>query len=151
MAKAASVAAPSLSPNDCIWAIDSKGTISAWYRGLARPQVRAGMQHHKRQPKLGGELNLLDERLDGAIAILGRLRAEVDQVTRVAEDAGEAVRGQFVRIQRAVLRRDRFAEPLHVILNENLDDLAVDAATALEGFPNPATGGHVCAEFHRGL
>ncbi len=32
------VTAPSLSPNDCVWAIDREGTISAWYRGLGRPQ-----------------------------------------------------------------------------------------------------------------
>ena len=32
------VTAPSLSPNDCVWAIDRDGTISAWYRGLGRPQ-----------------------------------------------------------------------------------------------------------------
>jgi len=30
--------APSLSPNDCIWAIDRDGTTSAWFRGLGRPQ-----------------------------------------------------------------------------------------------------------------
>jgi sugar lactone lactonase YvrE len=32
------VTAPSLSPNDCVWAIDRDGAISAWYRGLGRPQ-----------------------------------------------------------------------------------------------------------------
>jgi sugar lactone lactonase YvrE len=32
------VTAPSLSPNDCVWAIDREGTTSAWYRGLGRPQ-----------------------------------------------------------------------------------------------------------------
>lgn len=32
------VTAPSLSPNDCIWAIDRDGSTSAWYRGLGRPQ-----------------------------------------------------------------------------------------------------------------
>ena len=32
------VTAPSLSPNDCVWAIDRDGSISAWYRGLGRPQ-----------------------------------------------------------------------------------------------------------------
>jgi sugar lactone lactonase YvrE len=32
------VTAPSLSPNDCVWAIDREGAISAWYRGLGRPQ-----------------------------------------------------------------------------------------------------------------
>jgi sugar lactone lactonase YvrE len=32
------VTAPSLSPHDCIWAIDRDGTPSAWYRGLGRPQ-----------------------------------------------------------------------------------------------------------------
>jgi sugar lactone lactonase YvrE len=32
------VTAPSLSPNDCVWAIDRDGTTSAWYRGLGRPQ-----------------------------------------------------------------------------------------------------------------
>ena len=39
-------------------------------RGLARPQVRAGVQHQKRKPELGGELDFLNERLDGAVAIL---------------------------------------------------------------------------------
>jgi sugar lactone lactonase YvrE len=32
------VTAPSLSPNDCVWAIDREGSTSAWYRGLSRPQ-----------------------------------------------------------------------------------------------------------------
>jgi DNA-binding beta-propeller fold protein YncE len=32
------VTAPSNSPNDCVWAIDRDGSISAWYRGLGRPQ-----------------------------------------------------------------------------------------------------------------
>ncbi|WP_263356993.1 NHL repeat-containing protein [Acidicapsa ligni] len=32
------VTAPSLSSNDCIWAIDRDGATSAWYRGLGRPQ-----------------------------------------------------------------------------------------------------------------
>jgi len=32
------VTAPSLSPNDCVWAIDRDGTTSPWFRGLGRPQ-----------------------------------------------------------------------------------------------------------------
>ncbi len=32
------VTAPSLSPNDCVWAIDRDGSTSPWYRGLGRPQ-----------------------------------------------------------------------------------------------------------------
>jgi sugar lactone lactonase YvrE len=32
------VTAPSLSANDCIWAIDRDGSTSAWFRGLGRPQ-----------------------------------------------------------------------------------------------------------------
>jgi sugar lactone lactonase YvrE len=32
------VTAPSLSSNDAIWAIDSHGETSVWYRGLGRPQ-----------------------------------------------------------------------------------------------------------------
>ena len=32
------VTAPSLSTNDCVWAIDRDGTTSAWFRGLGRPQ-----------------------------------------------------------------------------------------------------------------
>ncbi len=32
------VTAPSLSPNDCVWAIDRDGATSAFYRGLGRPQ-----------------------------------------------------------------------------------------------------------------
>ena len=32
------VTAPSLSPHDCVWAIDREGTTSAWFRGLGRPQ-----------------------------------------------------------------------------------------------------------------
>ena len=120
-------------------------------RSLARPQMRAGVQHQKGQPELGGELDLLNEGLDGAVAIVGRRPAEVDEVTRVAEDASEAIRGPFLRISGDVPRRKRLPEPLHVVLNEHLDDLAVDAAASLQGFPNPAAGGHVCAEFHRGL
>ena len=32
------VTAPSLSSNDCVWAIDTHGTARVWYRGLGRPQ-----------------------------------------------------------------------------------------------------------------
>jgi sugar lactone lactonase YvrE len=32
------VTAPTLSPNDCVWAIDRDGAISARFRGLGRPQ-----------------------------------------------------------------------------------------------------------------
>ena len=32
------VTAPTLSPHDCIWAIDRDGSTSAWFRGLGRPQ-----------------------------------------------------------------------------------------------------------------
>jgi len=32
------VTAPSLSPNDCVWAVDRDGSTSAWFRGLGRPQ-----------------------------------------------------------------------------------------------------------------
>jgi sugar lactone lactonase YvrE len=32
------VTAPSLSPHDCVWAIDRDGSTSAWFRGLGRPQ-----------------------------------------------------------------------------------------------------------------
>ena len=38
-------------------------------RSLARAQVRARVQHQKRQPQLGGEFDLLDQRLNGAVAI----------------------------------------------------------------------------------
>jgi sugar lactone lactonase YvrE len=40
------VTAPSLSPNDCVWAIDREGTTSAWYRGLGRPQGLALDRDH---------------------------------------------------------------------------------------------------------
>jgi sugar lactone lactonase YvrE len=39
------VTAPSLSPNDCVWAIDREGTTSAWFRGLGRPQGLALDKH----------------------------------------------------------------------------------------------------------
>lgn len=32
------VTAPSLSPHDCVWAVERDGTTSAWFRGLGRPQ-----------------------------------------------------------------------------------------------------------------
>jgi sugar lactone lactonase YvrE len=40
------VTAPSLSPNDCVWAIDREGTTSAWFRGLGRPQGLALDRDH---------------------------------------------------------------------------------------------------------
>src|SRR5439155_156361 len=51
-------------------------------------------------------------------------------------------------IQRKFLGRSRFAQPLHVVLNKNLDDFTVDAAPALERPPGAAAGGHVRAELH---
>ena len=117
-------------------------------RGLARAQMRAGVQHQKRQPDLSGELDLLNEGLYRTVAIVGRRPAKVDEVTRVAEDAREGAGGPFVGVGGEVPRRKRLPDPLHVVFDKHLDNLAVDAATALEGFPNPAAGGHVRAEFH---
>jgi hypothetical protein len=53
-----------------------------------------------------------------------------------------------MRIQSKVLRRKRLAEPLHVVLDEDLDNFAADAPPALEGPPNAAARGHVCAKLH---
>jgi len=40
------VTAPNVSPNDCVWAIDRDGAISAWFRGLGRPQGLAIDRDH---------------------------------------------------------------------------------------------------------
>ena len=49
--------------------------------------------------------------------------------------ASEAVRCQFIGIQGQIVRYRRFAEPLHVVFDEDLNDLAIDAAPALERSP----------------
>src|SRR5436305_1442262 len=66
----------------------------------------------------------------------------------MSEDGVEFLRGEFVGVERKIARRVRFAEPLHVVLHEDLNNLAVDFRAALQRLPNAAAGGHVSAEFH---
>ena len=53
----------------------------------------------------------------------------------VTEDGVKFSRGKFVRVEAQVGEVIRFAEPLHVVLHEDLDDVASDLRTALQRFP----------------
>jgi hypothetical protein len=69
----------------------------------------------------------------------------------MAEDAHKRTRRSLGGESGERVRRARFAKPLHVILDEDLDDIAADAPSAFEGFGRPAAGGHVRAEFQSQL
>jgi hypothetical protein len=66
----------------------------------------------------------------------------------MSEDTGEGAALQFLCEQLASFLRKRFAGPLHVIFDKDLDRLTVDASTTLQSGPNTAAGGHVGSEFH---
>ena len=115
---------------------------------VSGPEMSTGMHNEEGDSQIRGEANLLDQGLDGFVAVLAGGRAEVDQITCMAEDATEAVCGQLVRVAREVRWRERFSEPLQVVLHEDLHDGAADGAAAFERFPDAAAGGHVGAKFH---
>jgi hypothetical protein len=66
----------------------------------------------------------------------------------VAKDNVKFLSREFVGVKSEVVRRIGFAKPLHVVLYEDLNNLAVNLRAALQRFPNPAAGGHVCTELH---
>src|SRR5687768_8724594 len=66
----------------------------------------------------------------------------------MAEDAAESAAIKLVGIESDIVRGKWFSKPLHVVLHEELNNFAADAATALERFPNAAARGHVRAELH---
>jgi hypothetical protein len=86
--------------------------------------------------------------LDGFGAIGRCARAQVDQITRIAEDRGKAMTGLLLLEPRDLGRLRRPAKPLHVILDEDLDDFAAHRSSAFQRLPDPAANGHVGAEFH---
>ena len=117
---------------------------------FAGAEVRAGMHDQEGEAEIGREADLLDEGLDGPVAIVAGLRAEIDEVARMTEDAGKSSGSQFAGVEGKLLRHSPPAEPLHVIFDENLDAVTMDAAGALQGAPGAASGGHVRAELHFG-
>src|SRR5262245_52629411 len=54
---------------------------------LTEGQVRARMHHQEGQSKVGRELDLLAEGLEGLVAFGGRWRGQIDQVSGMAKDA----------------------------------------------------------------
>ena len=66
----------------------------------------------------------------------------------MAEDATEGAAIEFVGVEGNVVRGEWFSEPLHVVLHEELNHFAADAAAAFERFPDAAAGGHVSSKTH---
>lgn len=66
----------------------------------------------------------------------------------MAEDGVELSSGELVGVESEFLRFVRTSEPLHVVFDEKLDDIAADLDAAFEGFVRSASGRHVSAEFH---
>jgi hypothetical protein len=66
----------------------------------------------------------------------------------MAENAVESVCSQLIRVKCKIVGGMRLAKPAHVVFDEDLDALAVNASPTLEGHPDPAGGGHVGAKIH---
>jgi hypothetical protein len=115
---------------------------------FTRAEMRAGMHDQKRKAESGGEIDFLDERFYRIIAIGRRRGAEVNEVAGMAEDGLEFSGGELVCVEREFLRFMWAGEPLHVVFDKELNDLATDLDAAFEGFVWSAGGGHVGAEFH---
>src|SRR3954471_22223867 len=105
--------------------------------------MRAWMHDEKRHVELRRELNLLNERLHRLVAIVARLRAEVDEIADMTEDGAELLCSQFVGVEREIVGRVRFSKPLHVVLHKKLNNIAADFSPALQRLPNAAAGRHV--------
>src|SRR5205823_5433901 len=58
-------------------------------------QVRTGMHDQKGEAKVCRELNLLNERLQRFVAVVAIRRAEIDEITDMAEDGGNFHRCKF--------------------------------------------------------
>src|SRR5207248_3058109 len=67
----------------------------------------------------------------------------------MAENAAESISSQFVGIEPQGFGRRRLAEPLHVVLDEDLDHLAADASSTLQASPGTAADRHVRTKFHQ--
>ena len=105
---------------------------------VAGAEVRTRMHHEKWKTERGGEIDFLDERFDGVIAIGRRRGAEIDEVTGVAENGVEFSGGELVGVEGEFLRFVWASEPLHVVFDEKLDDIAADLDAAFEGFVRSA-------------
>jgi hypothetical protein len=115
---------------------------------FAFAEVGAGVHDEEWEAEGGGELDFLDKGFDGVVPVGARFGAEVDEVTGVAEDGVEFAGGKLVGVVGEFLWFVGAAEPLHVVLYEELDDVAAESDAAFKGSPGSAGGGHVGAEFH---
>ena len=118
-------------------------------RRLALSEVRARVHYEKGQSELRPKSDFLHERFQRLVAVVAGRRAEVDEVSGMAEDRRYFLGGHFVRVKCKRLRLRRLAEPLHVVLHKNLDNIAADGDPALQGLPDPTARRHMCAKFHR--
>jgi hypothetical protein len=115
---------------------------------VASAEVGSGMEDEEGELQLVGELDFLDERLDGAIAVGRGGSGDVDEVTGVAEEMGE------VRLEAGLLIAIelgwgvRAAEPLHVVFDEELDGFTAAMDAAFDGLMRTAGGGTMHAEAH---
>src|SRR5688500_16915709 len=66
----------------------------------------------------------------------------------MSEHRRDFPRGQLVRVQRQRLRVGRFAEPLHVVLHKDLNNVAAKRHPPLQGLPHPTARRHMRATFH---
>ena len=115
---------------------------------FTRTQVRARMEDEKWQTKRFCKSNFLDERLQGFGTVAGRARAQIDQITRVSKHGGELEARLLLFKLGDVGGRMRTAEPLHIIFDKYLDDLAAHGRPAFQCFKNPAADRHVSTEYH---
>ena len=90
---------------------------------VARPKMCAGVQHQKRQIENRGKFYLLDQRSERDVPVRGSTGREIDQVPGVPKHREQFAFPQLIAIQAEVGFGRRFAEPLHIIFDEDLADL----------------------------
>src|SRR5438132_5340627 len=115
---------------------------------FTRAHVGAGMQDEERDVQRRREVDLLHERLDRVGTVRTGWRSEIDEITGMAKDTRNLLQGHLLLVFGQDRRSERFAEPLHIVFDEQLYALAADGRPALESFPDPVAGRHVSAEFH---
>jgi hypothetical protein len=118
--------------------------------GIAGAEMSTRMENKKWELELIGELDFLDERLDGAIEVRRRRGGNVDEITGMTEKMSQVRVVPGVTVSLEFGRSIRTPEPLHVVLDENLDGFASAKKATFNGFVRAAGSGTMHPETHQG-
>lgn len=69
----------------------------------------------------------------------------------MAKHTPKGISSEFISIQVEALRRKGLAEPLHVVLDEDLNDLTANTLSPLQSLVGSAASGHVGTKKHISL